>query len=192
MAAIFDALLSQDPQPMVNWLESQFRVNVLDNRLMAISDMLESAFRVFCLYELRAILPAGWTIEHELEAQGGWRRADLLLTAPTGFCIMIELKYIPCKTVAYPGRAAHKWKRRLARGFLASEHAGDILDLEIYPYKSEKPMELRKWIEATEFTLDPKYDAVKHVATAEDHGADWSFVLVAVGARLATMEIEDD
>lgn len=196
MDDIFQSLLEQDPEPMVEWLEEQFRANVLDGRPVAIADLYESAFRIFCLYELRAILPDGWTIQHELEPDAGWRRADLLLTAPRAglddFRILIELKYVQCGSVDYDGRPGHKWKKQAVRGFAASERAGDILDLKMHQYRSEEPVAVREWVEASEFKVDSKYDAVKHVATAEDHEADWSFVLVGVGARFSTMEIEDD
>lgn len=192
MDDIFEPLLEQDPQPMVEWLEQQFRDNVLDGRPIAIADLYESALRVFCLYELRAVLPAGWTIQHELAPEGGWRRADLLLTGPGDFKILIELKYVQPGSVHYKGRRGHRWKKQLARGFRAVEDAEDILDLKIHQYRTKALIVVRDWIKATEFDVDPKFDAVKHIATREDHDADWSFVMVAVGAKFAILEIDDD
>jgi hypothetical protein len=186
----FVALRDGDPEPMVEWMQQQFEDEIVNNRPLAIADLYESAFRLFFLLKLRGAAPDGWVIDHEVEVEGSWRRADIVLTDPDGAKIMIELKYIQSGDVYYEGRAQDKWKPRVNNGYDTIVAADDPLTLRYQPAYKKKMQMVLDSITKQELEIDEKYGQIKFDETKKAHEIDQAYIIIGIGPRIVHMPTE--
>lgn len=173
----FESAREGDILPILELVEHEIRENHHPQTGGPLLGWYECALQLVFWYTLFPILPADWTLEQEVRA--GSRRADLVLTAPDGEAIMIELKYVRIDRVAIECRSKSHYHRARA-AYRVIEDAEDVLDLEHETYDG-RTRRIRDEMKAIEIDSD------KFAESAAAVDALRAYVVVGVGHRLAVL-----
>lgn len=164
-------------------------IELSHDNISVIEDWIESGFRQRCVLILTRLAPQGWVIEEEKSM--GNRRADILITAPDGHKIMIELKYVRLSGVVFPDRDRCGWYEQATLAYHWVMGRANILALEVDVYNEADPMRIDDWLEACEFKGSDRAPEGKFRATCEAMEADDAFLMVGVGPRVFTCRPEE-
>ena len=159
-------------------------IDISLENIHVIEDWIESGFRQRCILILNRLAPPGWLIEEEKWMGGS--RADILITDPNGYKIMIELKYVRLRAVVFKDREEYDWLSQVNHAYSHVFKVANMLALEVDVYGQSEPMKIKDWLEAVEFQKCLKRPRGKFNATSEAMKADDAFLMVGVGARVFT------